>query len=733
MFIRSRLVLLVLAWALPAVAALLFILTLTARSEQQANERALRDKARAMAMVVERELDRRATVARVLATSGALKELPQWQGHNDAWFRHQAVEAMKGMQGWVEVRTAQGVLFDSRSAALVPSAARPLQPSVHASALLTEEETEPHAVLLHPVRQADALVANIAVVVLPAELQRLVDAHELPAGWVSTVIDAQQRVVARQPGGAVWLGRPATADLRETLSTRREGAFQSRSLDGVAVNGYFSTAQHGWTYIAAMPRPQFGGYFEQTSGRIAVGALLLLALAVGGALWVSSGIARAVVSLKDMAAQLQSGKTVTLRPTGIAECDDVAATLASASQATQSARAELEHQVAEAVKRTREAEQQAARSQRVAALGRLTGGVAHDFNNLLGVVSNSAHLVARHAADKPQLQSSVAVIQRAVEAGSRLTQQLMRFAARRPVLPQILDPCRFIPELEELLHNVVGKRIAVELYCAPDTRKVVMDATEFELAILNLALNARDAMPEGGKLRVSALNASPRQTEGLPPGDYVAIEVADEGHGMDASIAERVFEPFVTTKPVGEGTGLGLAQVHGFSKQAGGAVRVQSAPGQGTTVTMLLPAGGRTALPDAAPRKALSTDALQGLRVAVVEDNDALGEATAALLQSYGADVTRLRDAAQAVQALDAGQRFDVVLSDVMMPGELDGFGLAQALRARRPAVPVVLISGYHHARTPVADDMVVLQKPAREEDLVNALLQAGRAQPARG
>jgi signal transduction histidine kinase len=744
--IRSRLLLLVLAWALPALAALLAVAHFTAGSAQQANERALRDVARAMAMVVDREIDRRAFVARALAGSRPSSALQQPGDQDVAAFRTQARAAMEGLDGWVEVRDARGVVLDSRderaSPDTAPAASTNTTPRLIRTAGIGPLEFDagrpPYAVVIHPVINDGALVANVVVAILPSELQRVLDAQGLPQGWVGAVLDTRRRIVARQPGGASMIGREATPDVRERLAQGTEGGFEGTSIDGNAVTGYFSTSPHGWTYVAAMPRVQFGGYLDGATPQITLGALALLTLAILGALWVSRGVARAVVSLETMASELETGRPVMRRGTGIRECDDVAAALEAASIATRGARAELEQQVAQAVARTRDAEQQAARSLRVAALGRLTGGVAHDVNNLLGVVSNSAHLIQRHADATPQLQSPVAAILRAVDAGSRLTQQLMRFAARRPLEPRTLDIARAMPELHELIGNVVGKRIDVQTHVQPGTASIVVDAAELELALVNLALNARDAMQGGGTLRVSARNASDDETTGLSvapghePGAYVALEVADEGRGFDAAAAERAFEPFVSTKPTGEGegTGLGLAQVHGFCRQAGGAARLESAPGGGTKITLLLPSAVQGQTPGAKPRALIAADALASLRIAVVEDNDALGEATAALLRSYGADVVRLHDASAALEAVEAiereGSGFDVVLSDVMMPGPIDGVDLARALTSRTPRIPIVLVSGYLRELDP-SDGFVVLQKPTGDAQLVTALLAAAR------
>jgi CheY-like chemotaxis protein len=295
-----------------------------------------------------------------------------------------------------------------------------------------------------------------------------------------------------------------------------------------------------------------------------------------------------------------------------------------------------------------------------------------------------------------------------------------------------VDLSVFLEEAKELIHTVVGRRIKLSTAAAPGTRRIVVDPGELQLALINLALNARDAMPSGGQLWMRAHNASPDETEGLPPGRYVLIAVSDEGEGIDESVIERVFEPFFTTKPMGKGTGLGLSQVRGFCAQAGGTARVASTPGIGTVVSLLLPAQGEELATAPDTQSADDSGDLSGRHVLMVEDNDELGEVTMALLESYGCRVQRCRSAEDALNALQAGyaapaapqNRFDVMLSDIAMPGAMDGVGLALTVRERWPELPVVLISGYSAAMER-AREFIVLRKPCTPEDLVNALQRA--------
>ena len=440
--------------------------------------------------------------------------------------------------------------------------------------------------------------------------------------------------------------------------------------------------------------------------------------------------------LKAFAQALQAGEPVTAEPTGMVECDEVAEALAAAGRTMAGSRNDLERGIAQAIDRTRLVEQRGAQSQRVEALGRLTGGVAHEFNNLLGIVGNSVHLMQRHPA-AADLKAPLAATQRAVDKGSQLTQHLLRFSGRRPsVRLQTLALDRYLPEVQELLRSVLGRRVDIKVQVAPDILPVRVDTGELDLTLVNLALNALDAMPSGGELRLHAANATAEDIEGvhnLGLGAHVLLTFSDDGVGMDADLAEHAFEPFFTTKPVGQGSGLGLSQVYGFATQAGGTARLASTPGIGTTVSLLLPAataGDTQARAVLAPAEHAS---IAGAALLLVEDEEALADVTAALLMAHGARVMRARHAEAALRLLDAGAAIDIVLSDIVMPGPLNGVALARRLRAERPELPVVLITGF--SNTAMAEgEFTVLRKPCAPAELVGALqaaLAAARAAQA--
>ena len=746
MTIRSRLLLLVLAVLLPAVLITSWLIARTYDSERSANENTLRETTRALSNLVDRELAQRASVARALSLLPELDASPDITPALLASFEQQVRRALGGLQGWVEISLPTGsatlaLATDPGVLRLLPAAerfasARALPLARGVSAVASPVDGELRAALQHPVVREGNVRVNLAVTILPVELQRTLDEQRLPAHWTGEVLDSAGTLVARQPGGQALAGRPATPDLQRRLASSREGQFDSVDLDGVAVIAYYSTASNGWTFVSAMPREIFAGRMPNAVRNVGLAALLVLGVAVAGALWLSRRIAFAVHALERAAVELQAGRPVERRSSGILECDDVAAALANASESLQHGRADLERQVAEAVALTLAAEQRQSQGQRVEALGRLTGGVAHDFNNLLGVISNSTYLIERQVTNQPALAAPVAAVLRAVDLGSRLTQHLVRFAGRRPLRPESLELERFLPEMQELLAAALGKRVHLATQVAPGTWPVVVDASEFELALMSLALNARDAIAGSGQLWLQARNAGNEDARGLAPGRYVLVTVNDDGQGVDDEVAQHVFEPFLTTRSTGKGVGLGLPQVHGFAVQAGGTAQFHSTPGLGTTVSLLLPAAPMLepgtpsqalALAGASERTAVQPEmALAGVRLLLVDDNRDLGDATAALLETHGAIVARADNASQALDWVAADPSVDVVLSDVVMPGTLDGLALAQTLATQQPGLPVVLISGHSHA---LADSrgFTILRKPCTPQELVAVLLSALR------
>jgi signal transduction histidine kinase/ActR/RegA family two-component response regulator len=362
-------------------------------------------------------------------------------------------------------------------------------------------------------------------------------------------------------------------------------------------------------------------------------------------------------------------------------------------------------------------------AQKIEALGQLTGGVAHDFNNLLQVVSGGLQVLGRQT-DPARRERIFGSMRNAVDRGASLCRQLLAFSRRQALKPEAVNLERLAGDMRELLNRSLGGDIQIQTCFAERLWCVEVDPGELELVILNLALNARDAMQNGGTIEIRARNMPALADHDLG-GDFVCLDIADSGAGMSPDILAHAFEPFFTTKEVGSGSGLGLAHAHGFAKASGGAVRIASTPGQGTLVSLFLPRTLKTPaytaelMPPA--RDDLAGNAAQ---VLVVEDDDEVAALTVEMINQLGYDTTRVASAEAALGALADRRSVDIVFSDVMMPGRMNGVELAQEIRRRRPNLPVLLTSGYADAarRKAGAQQIKIIPKPYRIDELRDAL-----------
>jgi len=410
------------------------------------------------------------------------------------------------------------------------------------------------------------------------------------------------------------------------------------------------------------------------------------------------------------------------------QTDDGRLVLAAIRDMTERIEAQVERENLRAQADRERYERQLNQSQRLESLGQLAGGVAHDFNNLLGAIVNYAALAEREVADATRgdggdrwqrVRRDLEQIQLAAERGSRLTHQLLSFARREIARPQVVSLNDTVREVERLLQRTLGEHIELDTSLAEDLRPTLVDPGHLEQVIVNLAVNARDAMPEGGTLRIRTDNVElaepvdPGQ-RGSPVGECVRLRVSDTGTGMSPDVAGRVFEPFFTTKPEGEGWGLGLATAHGLLTQAGGTIRVRTAPGQGSTFDIFLPATDETAPAPMTAREPEVADAGRGETVLVVEDEDDLREVLTRVLTLGGYHVITVPDGDAALTvARSTDTPIDLVLTDVVMPGR-QGKEVAEAVVALRPGTPVVFMSGY--ARPVLGwrleDGVALIEKP---------------------
>jgi CheY-like chemotaxis protein len=334
------------------------------------------------------------------------------------------------------------------------------------------------------------------------------------------------------------------------------------------------------------------------------------------------------------------------------------------------------------------------------ALGQLTGGIAHDFNNLLGVVVGNLDLLERMVAWNEAAVKRVQAAQRAAVRGAELTRRLLAFSRTEQLDPAAVDMKDAIREVVELASRTIGPEIKITTQCDANLPPVFVDTAALETALLNLALNARDAMPKGGSLILRAQLADLSggnalvQAGELKPGQYARITVSDSGHGMPREVVDRAFEPFFTTKPRDKGTGLGLAMVYGFIKQSGGAIRLYSEVGFGTTVSLYLPLASEAAENAPEPERAEPLERLGGTAL-LVDDEAELLEIADAYLAELGYTVIRAGNGLEALAALERAGPIDLLVTDVIMPGKMNGIELAQRVRELRPGIKVVFTSGF--------------------------------------
>ena len=372
-------------------------------------------------------------------------------------------------------------------------------------------------------------------------------------------------------------------------------------------------------------------------------------------------------------------------------------------------------------------EAQLAHAQKMEAVGHLTGGVAHDFNNLFAVILGRLQMLDEELTDRAELSSWVRSSLKAVERGATLTKSLLAFSRQQTLTPLDLDLNGVVDDVEDLLRRTLGEAYEFEVVKAPGLWTVEADPGQLQNALLNLVLNARDAMPKGGRLTVDTANVTlPPGHDALPAGEYVAMSVVDTGLGMSREVVDRAFEPFFTTKDVNKGSGLGLSMVYGFVKQSGGHVTIDSSPGKGTAVRIYLPRKIARLPPAPAPVRSRPTGTET---ILVVEDNDDLRRLTGQQLQRLGYSVLEAPVGAEGLRILGENPAIDLLLTDVIMPQGMNGPELAEQALAMAPALRVIFMSGYSEQRDVLAASrglrFTLLQKPFHVDELATRIRMA--------
>lgn len=720
--VRLRLITLVLLSMVPTVAAAVLAILYVYQQERDGFERGLTEATRALSLVVDREIARREAVLKTLAESPTLTA--------------RDLSAFYGYASQVSPTNDTTIVLTGLDGEQLLNTRRPLGTKLPSSIFKPLRKNSPHGTLISdlyfaplgqqysfavevPVIRAGEVIYYVAMGNFATHMQQVLADQKLPQGWIGTILDRQGVVVARSSNAGKFVNQKPQPDVLLQMEAAQGRVTRIASLDGVPVVGSFNRSRaYGWAFFIGVPESQITSPARVTALFAIVAALLLVASLLA-ALRLGRKLVDPILQLSSAAEALGKGQPFELSSTGIAETDRVGEALSNASAAVRASRQAMEQRVVDALEEAEKAHRAVIQNQRLEAIGQLTGGVAHDFNNLLMVVGTNVHLL-RHKHPELKDEAQLGRIDKAVATGSKLTRQLLAFARRQPLRPEVLDLAVALPELMELIRPTLTSSVTVSCEVAADTPPVKVDPAELELAIINLVVNSKDAMPQGGSLAIRARAASSTEA---PEGKRMAlIEVSDTGQGIPAEIREKVFEPFFTTKEVGRGTGLGLSQVYGMSVQAGGLARLRSAAGEGTTVTILLPAA--LSLPGAQEQPDQPVAGRMNVDVLLVEDNVELALAGRELLAQAGCRVTHAASGDQALALLPTMRPLpQVVLSDIRMPGKTDGIALAGELKRRYPGLPVILITGYTtELEAARAAGLLVLAKPAEPQQMLDAI-----------
>lgn len=382
---------------------------------------------------------------------------------------------------------------------------------------------------------------------------------------------------------------------------------------------------------------------------------------------------------------------------------------------------------------SREMEARLQQSQRLEAIGRLTGGVAHDFNNLLTVIVGGLETLEHGLPGHSELGATARMARLAADRGAALTNQLLAFSRRQPLEPKPTDVRRLLDGIRALLQRSLGERVVLEIAGGEAAHPALVDRIQLESAVLNLCINARDAMPEGGRVRIDVADvrdsSGPDGSDHAPPRDYVRVSVSDDGVGIAPDVLPRVFEPFFTTKEVGRGSGLGLSMVYGFVKQSNGFVRIDTAPGRGTTLELFLPRAPSDASGGASPPASRPEAAPRAATILVVEDDELVRENAVQQLGRLGYRVVAVGSGSDALDVLAQRTDIDLLFTDTIMPGDLDGVELAAEALRLRPNLPIVLTTGYADTLTgprgALPERVLLLGKPYRQRELAEKIARA--------
>jgi signal transduction histidine kinase len=726
-----RLLALLLALALASSAILIWSAYAVAREQAK---RQMLDTTRAMSRVVDGEFARYESLLHTLAASPSIKT-HDWPAIDQA-----ARKLLTDPNTWIVIGDRSGrQLVNTR---LPPGATLPVAPLPQAIwqkldrgethiCDLTKDAISRHIFCVDtPLREGGETPYYMSVVMAPQGLAAILKRQRVPADWYASIVDNQKQIVWRSREAERYMGAKVNRGTRAAIRRADEGVQASRSLDGVLTYAAYSRSPTSrWSFVVAVPRKQLdAGIWPALISSLLI-ALLLMVIGATAALRWTRQVARGVEDLAAQAGALGRRESFAPAASPILELDEISAALSAADRTLRRRDAELAQLNASLTQRidVTIAEREAAlaqlhEAQKLETLGQLTGGVAHDFNNLLTPIMGSLDILHRRVSEDPRGTRLIEAALGSAERAKVLVARLLSFARRQTLQPRAVDIAALISGMSDFIRHSLGPNMEIRIDAAGGPVAAHVDPNQLELAILNLAINARDAMPEGGKLTVSVTSDVLEEQDGVPAGPYIHIAVADTGHGMDRATLQRAIEPFFTTKDHGRGTGLGLSMVHGLAAQSGGLFRISSELGKGTRADLWLPPSDQPVLD---LPSSLQHPAMRGHgRILVVDDEPLVRAATAEMLIELGYEVDQARTGMEAMEMIRSGPAIDVMVTDYLMP-EMNGAALIVAVRAIHPALPIVLVTGYSTPDLELPARIGRLAKPFRQSHLATSVAAA--------
>jgi signal transduction histidine kinase len=704
MRIRSRLLLLVSAVLLPGLVGAAIALAYIYREEHDFNHASMSETSRALALALDREMARREAILQTLADAQALHrgEMRRFYDHvSDVAKRTGSTIILSDLAGQqiVNTRLPFGVKLPVNLAIEREYRAAHGNEGTYISDLYMAPITHSgyNFAVEVPVRHDGRIVYLLSLTASSGQMQKVLSEGRLPPGWLATLIDRNGVVAARSMEHEKFAGSRVGRDLLDKVSASAQGVHEGVTLGGVPVTVFFSRAPTSqWTFLLSVPRSElYGGAYRATALLAAI-SLIMLALGLGAAFFVARRVSRPVESLREAAERLGRSEPVqAVAASGTLELDAVGQAMARASEQLRNATAELERRVAEAVASFEESQRALVQAQKLEALGLLTGGIAHDFNNVLQTLTATLQVLKLDT--RGASRDLLGRCEQAVAHGTELARQLMAFGRVQEGRAEILDTAARLRDARQLLGGALPANVRFEYDLPERLWPVTVDPAQLELALLNLIMNARDALPTGGRIVLRGCNETVSAGRAdLPPGEYIVLALSDNGIGMSEEVLSRALEPFYTTKPIGKGSGMGLPQAYGFARQNGGTLILDSRVGRGTTARMYLPRAVQGPAAAQRPPDAANMPAGKG-RILLVEDDDHVRETMAVALRAVGFDIELAPTADEALARIEGGERYDAVLTDVVMPGAVSGLDLAAHLRRRHPRTGVVVVTGYSH------------------------------------